>query len=223
MTSKVEELREQILGTHRQLTGGTGAGMSFGKYPCMLTPEILDSLISAAHAEGVAENRAESDIVGVPLNKGQIAIIDAADAERVLKYKWYVRPDKHGGFYAKACIDGKKTGLHRFILDAPQGMDVDHINHNPLDNRRCNIRVCTRAQNMMGQKPHSGSPYKGVSFITEKKKWIAQIGVSSKNIHLGYFDNEVDAARAYNEAAKKHFGEYALLNPSILAPTKEKP
>lgn len=213
--TKVETERENCIDALLLAQKGADEGMVYAQMDT-----ALDSLISAAHAEGVAENRAESGIVGVPLAKGRIAIIDAADAERVLKYKWHVRPDKHGGFYVKVCIDGKKLALHRFILDAPQGMDVDHINHNPLDNRRCNIRVCTRAQNMMGQKPHGGSPYKGTSFITEKKKWIAQIGVSGKNIHLGYFDNAVDAARAYNEAAKRYFGEYALLN-SVLAPTKE--
>lgn len=94
------------------------------------------------------------------------------------------------------------------------GMTVDHRNHNTLDNRRSNLRVCTNSQNCANKKKASGksSGYKGVTWFKRDNCWKAQIKVNYRNIHLGYFDKEADAAAAYNKSAIRIFGEFALIN-----------
>lgn len=92
---------------------------------------------------------------------------------------------------------------------------IDHINMIRLDNQKKNLRFCTQSQNMANQgKPKHGhtSKYKGVFLFKRDQKWAAQICVNKKRMHIGYFDNEDSAAQAYNEAAQKHFGEFANLN-----------
>ncbi len=103
--------------------------------------------------------------------------------------------------------------MHRIIMNAPVGKQVDHINHNGLDNRKENLRLATPAQNQANQKLSKAntSGFKGVSFDKKKKKWAAYIGKQSRN--LGRFLDIRDAARAYNDAAKLAYGEFAKLNP----------
>ena len=98
------------------------------------------------------------------------------------------------------------------IMNAQKGQEVDHRDHNTLDNRRENIRICTHAENMMNRQKGSGSKPKGVSEFKRTEKLRARIKVKGKDIHLGYFDNEDDAALAYNVAALKYHGEFACLN-----------
>ena len=95
-------------------------------------------------------------------------------------------------------------------METPKGMDTDHINGNTLDNRRCNLRVCTRERNTGNQKPLRGitSKFKGVCWVKARSKW--RVAISGK--FIGEYISELDAAKAYNEAAKKHFGEFARLN-----------
>ena len=98
--------------------------------------------------------------------------------------------------------------MARLIMYAPEGMDVDHKNGDPLDNRRKNLRVCTHRQNCQGRRPNKNclSKYKGVSWF--KGKWTAMINQK----YLGRFDNEINAAKAYDEKAKELYGEYAYIN-----------
>jgi hypothetical protein len=101
--------------------------------------------------------------------------------------------------------------MHRFLLGiADHNVQVDHRNHDGLDNRRANIRVATRAQNAQNQpKNKSGSSrFKGVCWDKDLLKWRARITVQRKKKHLGYFDSETDAAVAYYRAACKHFGDF---------------
>jgi len=104
--------------------------------------------------------------------------------------------------------------LHRIIMNCPKEMVVDHINGDTLDNRKCNLRVCTNAQNIMNSFPHKNKSceFKGVCFSKKYKKWQSQITFEKKNYFLGYFENKVDAAIVYNNAAIKYFGEFARLN-----------
>jgi len=104
--------------------------------------------------------------------------------------------------------------MHRFILNAPRHKLVDHIDGNGLNNRKANLRLCNHSQNAWNRRPNSGchSKYKGVYWNKDKKKWHATISKSYKRIHLGYFDNEIEAARAYDKKAKEFFGEFAYLN-----------
>ncbi|MBW8041782.1 MAG: Fis family transcriptional regulator [Planctomycetes bacterium] len=103
--------------------------------------------------------------------------------------------------------------MHRMLINVPEGYVIDHINGLSLDNRKANLRPATIAQNAWNSKkrnPRSG--YKGVWFAKEKGLWRAAIVCNRKRIHLGYYKNKTDAAKAYDKAAKKYHGEFAVLN-----------
>ncbi len=109
----------------------------------------------------------------------------------------------------------KKTiYLHRKIMNAPIGMEVDHINGNALDNRKCNLRVCTSSENSFNMRGTASgtSKYKGVSYDSKNRKWIAQIVCKDKKVWGGRFITEEEAAIAYNKLAKELFGQFARLN-----------
>lgn len=143
---------------------------------------------------------------------------DDEDAPLVAGRTWcVVKRDKT--FYAQTTVrvDGRQTKryMHGLIMDAK---GVDHINRNGLDNRRCNLRVCPPRLQMANQGSRGGSSrFKGVTWNKRRGKWCAKIQVRGQWHHLGYFDDELDAARAYDEAALAWHGEYACLNfPTIL-------
>jgi hypothetical protein len=151
----------------------------------------------------------------IPLTKGKFAIVDDEDFEFLSQWKWCAAcGGKYAGRYET--INGKRTGIlmHRVIAKTPLGMDTDHINMDKLDNRKINLRVCTRRQNLMNKKsePNSTSKFRGVFLNKKLNKWSAQIKVEGKRTHLGTFKNEEDAAQAYNFVAFEHFGEFARLN-----------
>lgn len=154
----------------------------------------------------------------IPLTQGQFAIVDDADYDWLNQWKWYARYSKYTKtYYARRRFDGNIILMHRQILglgfrDKRQG---DHKNHNTLDNRRNNIRVCTCQENQRNRKPrlNTTSGYKGVSWYSRIKKWQAHIQADGKREHLGYFKKEKDAALAYNKAARNLFGEFVWLNP----------
>ncbi len=104
--------------------------------------------------------------------------------------------------------------MHRQIMNAPPGMDVDHQDHNTLNNQRANLRVCTRTQNNANSRKRNGctSRFKGVYWYRERKRWLVQITTAGRTNTLGYFEDEVEAACAYNAAALEQFKEFALLN-----------
>lgn len=155
----------------------------------------------------------------IPLSRGKVALVDAADYERASRYKWSY--DRNG--YAVRCeywfdLGGKKRTrkilLHRFVLDAPDGLQVDHINHNRLDCRRHNLRICTPLQNRVNSRPKKGSSsrYKGVQLRTKDGKWMAYIVAHGRKRFLGSFTHERDAALAYDRHAYEAWGEFAFLN-----------
>jgi hypothetical protein len=149
----------------------------------------------------------------VKLTQGKVALIDDEDWELVSKYSWYAYKNKHGNTFYAATTNSKnfKIRMHRLIMNTPSGKQVDHINGNGLDNRRVNLRVCTNSQNHMnGQKVHGKSVYRGV--CKDRKWWKARICVNRQQINLGLFTDEIEAAKAYDEAASKYFGQFANIN-----------
>jgi hypothetical protein len=155
----------------------------------------------------------EPDIRLIPLTQGKFAIVDADDYDWLSQYKWYAVKDS-GTFYAGRKSKGRLLLMHREILQPPKDAICDHINHNGLDNRRSNVRVCTRAQNQHNRKPQpaKSSKYKGVNWYRTSNKWQVGIRFNSKRMHLGYFDDEMEAALAYDRRAAVLFGEFACLN-----------
>lgn len=148
---------------------------------------------------------------------GKYAIVDDADAKLVAGYSW--RGVISGSaLYAHTdmFIDGKwrTVRMHRLIMGATPSQLIDHKNRDGLDNRRDNLRVATRSQNRQNakQKSDSTTKYKGVRKSDSGYQWQASISVNGKRITLGGFSTQLEAARAYNDAATKHFGEFSKLN-----------
>jgi hypothetical protein len=149
----------------------------------------------------------------IPLTQGKFAIVDAEDYDRLSKYKWCAAKDGET-FYAQRGSNGTTILMHREIMHAPKGMICDHIDHNGLYNRKSNLRLCTNAQNQYNKRPKKdcASRYKGVILRRDCKRWRAQIGYNRKRIHLGDFDDQMEAAMAYDDKAVELFGEFAWLN-----------
>lgn len=151
----------------------------------------------------------------IELDKGQFTLVDDEDFDELNKHRWFAHYHKNmDGYYVKRRCKKVILRMHRVIMNAPKKMQVDHKNHDTLDNRKQNLRLCSCSQNCMNTIKHKKftSKHKGVYWLKDVKKWRVTIVIKRKRIHLGYFDNEEDGARAYNKKAKELFGEFALLN-----------
>lgn len=158
----------------------------------------------------------------IPLTRGRVALVDAEDYAVVAAQKWFAERAYGGKIWYAACGARVKAGrsgqrlkrLHQVILGERAGFQIDHVNGNGLDNRRSNLRWATVSEQMANRrftKPHS-SRFRGVWWDKATKRWAGQIGHNKKNIHLGKFSEEEDAARAYDAMARKLFGEFAVVN-----------
>lgn len=129
------------------------------------------------------------------------------DQELVKSRKWAVRPKG----YAEAKFSGKTRKLHRLIMAAPPHLQVDHIDVDPFNNTRHNLRLCTNAENQRntGLRKTNKSGFKGVYWHDSNNKWAAKIRLDGKNRHLGSFASAEEASMAYEKAAKQHYGEFA--------------
>jgi hypothetical protein len=154
----------------------------------------------------------------IPLTKGRQALVDPEDHEWLCRRKWCAMTFSDGRCYAASHVRGRKLYMHRLLMNPPQGIFVDHINGNGLDNRRCNLRLCTPAENIWNCRKYAGSSrFKGVS-RHENGKWLASIGVDSRSLHIGLFADEVEAARVRDRWAFALRGTFAWLNlPEELA------
>jgi len=160
------------------------------------------------------------------LTQGKVAKVDNADYKWLNQWKWYAHQIGHT-FYAECKASIRKTGniaeyerknemMHRLILGLQPGdkREIDHRDGNGINNQRNNLRICTHKQNGRSRRKQAvgTSKYKGVSWNYREHRWRSDIRVNGKLIYLGCFSSEKTAAKAYNKAALKHFGEFALLN-----------
>jgi hypothetical protein len=166
----------------------------------------------------------EDGTASVFLTKGQVAVIDAADVGLVERYNWHAQFESRGeNWYAKTSerlpVEGYKYGrlpMQNVICGVERGVQVDHIDHNGLNNRRSNLRVATGQLNKANRRTfkNNTSGYRGVGRFGDR--WLARIRVNGKGLSLGVYDSPEEAAFAYNIAATMYFGEFASLNSGVM-------
>lgn len=153
----------------------------------------------------------------IKLTQGKYAEVDDEDFEWLSQWKWYARNNKNTWYAVRnICKNGKRKILymHRVIMNCPKNKQIDHINHNGLDNRKINLRICTQSKNVMNSRKqkNTSSRYKGVNYHFILNKWRSTIQINRKYKHLGYYKDEIISAKIYDYKAKELFGEYSYLN-----------
>ena len=159
----------------------------------------------------------------IKLTQNKVALVDDSDYEWLNQWKWYALKGRTT-YYAYREInlgsgtrENRKrtsTSIHQMIMNTPTGQQVDHINHNGLDNRKANLRICTSMQNSQNARKRKGctSKYKGVYWASQIKRWRARIQHKKQVVALGCYKTEIEAARVYDKNAKELFGEFANTN-----------
>lgn len=157
-----------------------------------------DIAIHETYAEIIIYNEKYGDIK---------TLIDLEDIEKLTRITWglYKRNAKSDTFYIRASIQGKDCRLHRLLMNCPKGLVVDHINHNTLDNRKSNLRVCTNRENLQNRKLDCRNKTGITGIYKTDKKYLASICFNYKLIHLGLFDHLSDAVKVRKEAELKYF------------------
>ena len=148
----------------------------------------------------------------ITLSGGQSALVDEADFSTVSQYNWHLDDDGYALARVKRGEKWTTVRMHALITGAKE---TDHENHNKLDNRRSNLRPSTRTQNQgnrIANRIGKTSKYKGVCWHKQKKRWRAQLRNAPKTLWLGEFKSDIEAAKAYDRAARNYFGEFALTN-----------
>lgn len=159
----------------------------------------------------------------IPLSGGkEFALVDEADFEYLNQWKWKLSSGravrtKHVGTVGD-WRNGKRKDvtihMHRLVMDAPEGLEVDHIDGNPLNNQKSNLRLCSHEENRRNNKMYASnkSGFKGVSYSARHDKWITYIRFMNKSYNLGIFSDRIEAALEYDNVARQLFGEYARVN-----------
>jgi len=158
----------------------------------------------------------------IHLTRGQSTIVDDEDYDSLIQWKWFAHLNPSNSFYATRSSP-RNPGprgliwMHRVIMKCPDGMYIDHINKNTLDNRKANLRICTKSQNAANSKLRIDNKYgyKGVRYHKKNKNYNAYIRHNGKDIHIGCYNSIIEAALAYDNKAIELFGEFARINYPI--------
>ena len=155
----------------------------------------------------------------IKLTRGQYAIVDPEDFEQLNQYKWNCT---HYGYAMRAVSVGSGKGkkqaavyMHAAVCPAPKGMITDHINRNPLDNRKANLRPATQKQNVWNRKfakEGGRSRHNGIRWDKNRQKWQVRLTIDGRRESFGYYADEAEAAKAYDRVARQYRGEFAVLN-----------
>lgn len=160
--------------------------------------------------------RVEGDIAYVPLTRGYEALIDVEDINLVADYNWRAIIRGHTVYARRNEPKTKKAiYLHRAIIFAPKGFQVDHKDRNGLNNRKRNLRIVTQSENQMNREgfKNNKSGFKGVFWCASQSKWRSRIQIYGEKIHLGYFDCPRKAHEAYKAASIKYHGQFCSFDP----------
>jgi hypothetical protein len=147
----------------------------------------------------------------IPLqNNDKLKCLVDKDSKYLLEYKWFI--DKHG--YIITRKNKRNIYIQRMIMNTPKGLETDHINHDKLDNRKSNLRICTKSENQHNRKigVNNKSGFKGVSWSKHGNNWEVRIVVNNKKKFLGRFNDLIEAGKVYDKKASEFFGEFACLN-----------
>lgn len=155
----------------------------------------------------------------IKLTQNQYALIDKDEFININRFSWFVSKIENSYYVRRWCVcplvkQRCMIFMHRQIMSAPHNKDVDHKDHNPLNNQKINLRICNRSQHNCNRMPRKGK-YKGVNMDKKTNKPRARITYNGKLISLGCFNSNIEAAKAYDKAAKEYFGEFACVNFSL--------
>lgn len=179
-------------------------------------PTLSCGCLQRDKVSGITKNDYEFSndgyVIGYTSNTNKQFIFDADDYEKVSKYHWY--EETNGYIRSSGKRKEDRFHIHRLIMGFPDGMNIDHINHNTFDNRKSNLRIVTVSQNAMnhilGARNTSGAT--GVVWVKSRNNWKAEIKLNGETIYLGSFDKFNDAEKIRREAEEKYFGEYSYDN-----------
>jgi hypothetical protein len=206
-----------MMGVDRPMLMCRFKGKFEGKWrEVMLDTSCKNFYASACNAGSRANSEYKLDFPDgrvIPVTRRRFVVVDLDDYYRLSKYRWYATVSRNT-FYAARKRRGKRIFMHREIMRPGDDMVVDHIDRDGLNNCRSNLRLCTVGENCRNAVGNAGamSKYKGVGWHKRIKKWTATIQADKKSYHIGYFSDEIDAAKAYDRRARKLHREFAYLN-----------